>query len=83
VSQLKEIEVKYQIRDAEALLAALAVRGIELGEPVHQDDQAYAPEGWSYGDNKLGVSFVRLRTVDSQHIFTLKRGRECPVVRRA
>jgi adenylate cyclase, class 2 len=76
VSQLKEIEVKYQVQDTPALLVVLKARGIELGEPVHQDDQAYAPAGWSYGDSKLGVSFVRLRTVDGRHTFTLKRPTE-------
>ena len=30
---------------------------------MHQDDQAYAPAGWQFGDSKLGVSFLRLRTV--------------------
>lgn len=73
---MREVEVKYQVRDTEALLVALKTRGIELGAPVYQDDQAYAPEGWSYGDAKLGVSFVRLRTVDDQHTFTLKRPAE-------
>lgn len=72
----KEIEVKYRIHDADALLAALRARRIELSEPVRQDDQAYAPEGWSYGDSKRGVSFVRLRTVGGQHTFTVKRPAE-------
>lgn len=52
---------------------ALKRRGIALSDPVFQDDQAYAPTDWCYGDTKLGVSFVRLRTVDGQHTFTLKR----------
>jgi adenylate cyclase class 2 len=47
-----------------------------LGLPVHQDDQAYAPDGWSYGDDRRGVPFARLRTVDGQHLFTLKRSAE-------
>jgi adenylate cyclase class 2 len=73
---VREVEVKYHVQDTEALLVALKERGIELNAPVSQDDQAYAPEGWSYGDSKLGVSFVRLRTVDGQHTFTLKRPAE-------
>lgn len=73
---MREVEVKYQIRDTETLLVALKTHGIELGAPMHQDDQAYAPEDWSYGDDKLGVSFVRLRTVGGQHTFTLKRPAE-------
>src|SRR5262249_22468957 len=73
---VREVEVKYHIRDLDALLAALAARGIALSGPIHQDDQAYAPEDWRYGDSKLGVSFVRLRTVDGRHTFTLKRPAE-------
>ncbi len=73
---MREIEVKYHVQDAEALLVALKQRGIELNALVSQDDQAYAPEDWSYGDSKLSVPFVRLRTVDGQHTFTLKRPAE-------
>jgi adenylate cyclase class 2 len=68
-----EIEVKYRVADLEALLLALKARGVELGEAVYQDDQAYAPVGWEFGDSKLGVSFVRLRTVGGRHFFALKR----------
>lgn len=73
---MREVEVKYQVQDTEALLLALKERNIELSAPLYQDDQAYAPECWSYADSKLGVSFVRLRTVDEQHTFTLKRPTE-------
>lgn len=73
---MREVEVKYRVRDTEVLLLALKTCGIELGAAVYQDDQAYAPQGWAYGDAKLGVSFVRLRTVDGQHTFTLKRPAE-------
>lgn len=70
---MREVEVKYHVDDLEALLVALKARGIELSHPVYQDDQAYAPDGWQYGDSKLGVSFVRLRTVDGRHYFALKQ----------
>jgi adenylate cyclase class 2 len=73
---VREVEVKYRVNDAEWLMAALRSRGIELSAPVHHDDQAYAPDGWSYGDGKLGVSFARLRTVDGAHTFTVKRPAE-------
>ena len=56
---VREIEVKYRIWDTEALFAALKGRGIELGAPVRQDDQAYAPDGWAYGDARCGVPFAR------------------------
>ena len=68
-----EIEVKYRLPDRDAMLAALAGRGIRLGPPVEQDDQAYAPQGWRYGDSKLGVPFGRLRTEAGRHLFTVKR----------
>jgi adenylate cyclase class 2 len=70
---VREIEVRYQVEDLETLLVALKAGGIELGEPAYQDDQAYAPVGWQFGDSKLGVSFLRLRTVDSRHYFALKQ----------
>jgi adenylate cyclase, class 2 len=70
---VREIEVKYRVDDLEGLLAALKSRGIEVSDPLHQDDQAYAPAGWQFGDNKLGVSFLRLRTVRGRHYFALKQ----------
>lgn len=70
---MREVEVKYSVSDLDALLAALKGRGIHLGEAVYQDDQAFAPLGWSFGDSKLGVSFLRLRTVDGRHWFALKQ----------
>lgn len=73
---VREVEVKYQVAGGEAVEAALRRRGVVFGPPVRQDDQAYAPAGWEYGDAKLGVSFVRLRTVDGLHTFTLKRPAE-------
>jgi adenylate cyclase, class 2 len=69
---MREIEVKYRVDDPEALLAALKSRGIEVSDPFRQDDQAYAPAGWRFGDSKLGVSFLRLRTVAGRHYFALK-----------
>ena len=70
---MREIEVKYHLDDLEALLVTLEARGIELSGPVYQDDQAYAPDGWQFGDSKLGVSFLRLRTVDGRHYFAMKQ----------
>lgn len=60
------------------LVVALGLVGVELGEPVVQDDQAFAPADWSYGDPKAGVAFARLRTVEPsttsghRHTFTVK-----------
>jgi adenylate cyclase class 2 len=73
VTQAREIEVKYRVLDLTALEAALARRGLVLSRPVHQDDQAYAQDGWHYGMSKLGVPFARLRTQAGRHLFTLKR----------
>ena len=75
---MREIEVKYRVGDLEALLVALKSLGIELSEPVFQDDQAYAPVGWQFGDSKLGVSFLRLRTVGGRHYFALKQPADNP-----
>ena len=68
-----EVEVKYRLGDMPGMERALANRGAVLSAPTHQDDQAYAPQGWSYGDNKTGVTFARLRTQDGRHLFTIKK----------
>jgi adenylate cyclase, class 2 len=73
---LREVEVKYRVTDLEALISALTTRGVELGMPLCQDDQAYAPDGWAYGDDRRGVPFARLRTTGSRHVFTVKRPAE-------
>ncbi len=70
---MREVEVKFSVTDLEALLCAIRTTGIHLGEPVYQDDQAFAPIGWAFGDSKLGVSFLRLRTVEGRHWFALKQ----------
>lgn len=73
MSHTREIEVKYGVVDVAALETALLSRDLVLSRAVHQDDQAYAQDGWHYGLSKLGVAFARLRTQDGRHLFTLKR----------
>ncbi|NYH50417.1 adenylate cyclase class 2 [Nocardiopsis arvandica] len=70
---MREIETKYRVADLEALLVALQAAGVELGEPVFQDDQAYAPAGWRPEMGKVGHTFARLRSLDGgMHVFTTK-----------
>src|SRR4051812_5991510 len=58
--------------DLDALTAALQRRGVTLSTPVHQEDQAYAPSGWSTGESRIGVTFARLRLQDGVCLFTTK-----------
>ncbi|TDB78194.1 CYTH domain-containing protein [Actinomadura sp. KC216] len=69
---MQEIEVKYRVIDEDRLVRALTDQGVKLSDAVHQDDQAYAPEWWDYGQPKAGVPFARLRTVGDQHLLTVK-----------
>ncbi len=69
----QEIEVKYRVGDLGALENALAERGAILSAPARQDDQAYAEDGWTYAQPKIGRTFARLRTQDGRHLFTVKR----------
>jgi adenylate cyclase class 2 len=73
MSGTMEVEVKYRLADMLGMEAALTARGAVLSAPSRQDDQAYAPQGWSYGDSKTGVTFARLRTQNGRHLFTIKR----------
>jgi adenylate cyclase class 2 len=70
---MREIETKYRVGDLEEVLLALKAAGVELGEPVFQDDQAYAPAGWTPQMGKAGHTFARLRSLDDgAHVFTTK-----------
>ena len=69
----QEVEAKYRVGDLDQLIAALRRQGVVLSGPSVQDDQAYAPVGWSYGMLKIGVTFARLRTERSRHLFTVKK----------
>jgi adenylate cyclase class 2 len=70
---LIELEVRLRVEHGPSALAALEALDLVLDDGVMQDDQAYAPLGWDYGECRLGVTFARLRTVSSQHWFTVKR----------
>jgi adenylate cyclase, class 2 len=70
--QVREIEAKFRVADVEVLLLGLKAVGVELGPAVAQDDQAYAPAWWMYGQSKIGVPFARLRTEAGRHVFTVK-----------
>jgi adenylate cyclase class 2 len=72
-ASLVEIEVRLRLEHGPAALAALEAVDLVLDDGVMQDDQAYAPVGWDYGDCRIGISFARLRTVAGQHWFTVKR----------
>ncbi|MER5703837.1 CYTH domain-containing protein [Micromonospora sp. NPDC002296] len=70
---VREIEVKYRVAEPAALVRALHDRGAVFSAPVRQDDQAYAANGWSYGQSKAGAAFARLRTENGRHTFCVKK----------
>ena len=70
---VREIEVKYRVLDPDHLTTTLPALGLHLSEPVHQDDQACAERGWTYGMSKIGVAFARLRNEADRHPFSLKK----------
>ncbi len=70
---MHEIEVKARVRDKEALLRALAERGVVLSEPVTEDDTLYALEVGDMDSYNRNANFLRLRVRgDGKIIFTLK-----------
>jgi adenylate cyclase class 2 len=70
---VREIEVKYRVSDTVAVIDALRQRGVVLSAPMGQDDQAYAEQGWSYGQSKAGRAFARLRSQDGRNLFCVKQ----------
>lgn len=88
--RLVEVEARFSVSGD--VLARLQAHGLIFSDPVIQDDQAYAPAHWSWGDDRIGVPFARLRTQLGRHLFTVKRPitdvrtcieRECEVTDRA
>ncbi len=77
---MREIEIKVRLQDKEGLLAALAGKGVALGEPVHQRDQVFGLPGETGGDGNT-APWLRVRTETRGHgehetkraLFTLKR----------
>lgn len=69
---VREIETKYKVADTEAVLAALKSAEVAMGDPIFQDDQAYALAGWTPDQGKVGFTFARLRTQDNTHLLTTK-----------
>lgn len=69
----QEVEAKYRVGNIDGLIVALDRHGVVLSELSEQDDQAYAPVGWSYGMSKVGIPFARLRTEGGRHLFTVKK----------
>lgn len=68
-----EVEVRFALLDEAQALAQLRSAGVHFGKPAKQDDQAYGPDWWDYGQSRIGVTFARLRTSDDKHLFTVKR----------
>ncbi|MFD0883615.1 class IV adenylate cyclase [Streptosporangium algeriense] len=51
----------------------MARHGVVLSPPARQDGQAYAENGWTYGQSKIGVTFAWSRTRQGRHLFTIKQ----------
>jgi adenylate cyclase class 2 len=66
-----EVEARFSV--APQALQLLEAHGLRFSEAVVQDDQAYAPAHWRWGDDRIGVPFARLRTQIGRHLFTVKR----------
>ena len=77
---MREIEIKVRLQDKKGLLAALAAKGVALGEPVHQCDQVFGLPGEAGGDGNT-APWLRVRTETrgqgenetKRTLFTLKR----------
>src|SRR3954470_6974626 len=68
-----EVEARFRVGPGCSAADVVAMLGVELSEPVHQDDQAYAPKDWHYGLDRVQVTFARLRSEGEHCLFTVKR----------
>ena len=73
---MKEIEVKAYLKDKNKILNSLAELGVQLSEPIVQDGTEYVKEIGSpeiYNSNEY---FLRVRTENGIHKFTIKKSPE-------
>jgi adenylate cyclase class 2 len=68
----KEIEVKAYLKDREKVLNSLIELGTILGEVIHQDGTEYAKIGNTLEEYLSNSHFVRVRTENGVHKFTVK-----------
>ncbi len=66
---MREIEVKFRVRDSKALVDRLAILGCNLDEPITQDDLIFT--GSNLPDGSRCV--LRIRTTKVGSILTLKK----------
>lgn len=68
----KEIEVKAYLKDKELVLKSLIELGAILGDVIHQDGTEYAKVGGTLEEYLSNNHFVRVRTENGIHKFTVK-----------
>lgn len=72
---MREVEVKVRIKDLPALESKLTELGVELPEPVLQDDAIYF-DGEKEFNERQKCNFVRIRRTEHGAKLTLKRSIE-------
>ncbi len=70
----REIEVKVQVDDLEALVSKLQDLDCQFSKPVKQDDRIYIENGMSLPAPR-GTNVLRIREQDGKYLFTLKQAR--------
>lgn len=70
---MKEIEVKAQVIDLEALKRKLLAQGCTLSEPKIQKDWIFLSDSIEYEDIKRGTVVLRIRDSNGKYILTLKK----------
>lgn len=70
---MKEIEVKARLRDESAVVRKLEELGVQLSEPIAQDDKVYFPVGAVFAEEGNRDPALRIRDQNGRYIFTYKK----------
>lgn len=68
----REIEIKVEVDDLEALITKLQTLGCQFTKPLKQDDRIYIANGQGIPAPR-GTNVLRIREQDGKYLFTLKQ----------
>ena len=70
---MKEVEVKARLRNESEVIRKLEELGVQLSEPITQEDKVYFPVGAVFAEEGNKDPALRIRDQNGRYIFTYKK----------
>ena len=73
MAELKEIEIKVEVKDFKKVVSNIEALGCQLSSPIRQNDTIYLPKGISFGSIPPNTAVLRIRKQKDKTLLTLKQ----------